>query len=143
VWFSVYFREPSVKVNVHFSNSGGFLVVRFMFFDLGLVQYWLGFKVKALLVKKQQKLLIAITTKYTFYNYCICFNFKTMKSIDVKVSLLNNTYSYSLFTCEIFTTNLFTYATSFLRFGLLAHFTLQNLEKKLELASQPKLNSNL
>jgi hypothetical protein len=45
VWFKLvlcgslfFFREPSVKVNVHFSNSGGSLVVRFMFFDLGLVQ---------------------------------------------------------------------------------------------------------
>lgn len=131
MWLFVYFREPSIKVNVHFSNSGGSLVVRFMFFDLGLVQYRLGFKVKALLVKKQRKLLITITTKYTFYNYCICFNFKTMKYIYVKVSLLNNTYSYSLFTCEIFTTNLFTYATSFLRFGLLGTFHLAKFGKKI------------
>jgi hypothetical protein len=52
---------------------------------------------------------------------------------DVNFSLPTNTYAYSLFR----------YPTSFLRFGLLGRFHLAKLGKKLELASQPKLNSNL
>jgi hypothetical protein len=62
-----------------------------------------------------------------------------MKSIYVKVSLLNNTCSYVKFSLP-------TYSHMqhlSLDLGFWAYFTLQNLENHLELASQPKLNSNL
>jgi hypothetical protein len=45
-----------------------------------------------------------------------------MKSIDVKVSFLNDTYFNSLFTC----------ATSLFKIGLLGIFDLEKLEKKFK-----------